>query len=274
MSDSERSELRGRRGVGPSTQSQVGDPVARLPFSIRVQLLVRSFLIQASWNSRTMLGHGFGFAIQPVLRWRYEAEEDRRAALARHVEHFNSHPYLAPMGLAAVARLEADHADPTLIRHFKTAVRGPLGGIGDRLIWVGWLPAVSLSAVLLLVLGLPPAWVVVGFLVVYNAGHLTLRVWGWRAGYRSGADVALAIRGAGLQERAEGLSRTAAVLLGSLLGIVGARGTADGLTPWVVLGAALFLIGNRARRRGWRPTMTVTALAIGLFALAGMLRAS
>lgn len=254
----------------PWNPANHADPVPQLPFWIRVQLLVRSFAIQLSWNTRTMLGHGFGFAIKPVLWWRYQSEGDRKSALARHVEHFNAHPYLSPMGLAAVARLEADHTDPTIIRHFKTAVRGPLGGIGDRLIWVGWLPATSLGAVFLILLGAPAVWVVLGFLVVYNAGHISLRFWGWSAGYRHGADVAGAIRGALLQERAETLSRTAAVLLGSLLGLVGARGAAGGLMVWVVVGGVLFLIGNRARRRGWRPTLTVTILLIGLLALAGL----
>ncbi|MGI9626650.1 MAG: PTS system mannose/fructose/sorbose family transporter subunit IID [Longimicrobiales bacterium] len=246
----------------------------RLPLWVKVQLVMRSFAIQASWNTRTMLGHGFGFVLKPLLWWRYEGEGDRKSALARHVDHFNAHPYLASIGLGAVARLEADHADATLIRHFKTAVRGPLGGIGDRLIWVGWLPAVALAAVFLVLIGASPLVVVVGFLAVYNAGHLALRFWGWSAGYRHGTNVAVAIRGAGLQERAEALSRTAALLLGLLLGLSGARGMAAGLLSWVVAGAVLFLVGNRARRRGWRPTLTATALAIGLLALAGALGAS
>jgi len=234
-------------------------------------VLARSLVVQASWNTRTMLGHGFAFALKPVLWWRYPDEASREAALARHVEHFNAHPYLSPMGLGAAARLEVDGEDPRRIRHFKTAVRGPLGAIGDRLVWVGWLPSVALVAVILITLGVHPLWVVLGFLSIYNAGHVYLRIWGWSAGYRHGGDVAQAIRGARLQGLAEGLSRCAALLLGLTLGILPTQGTVGGRALWVSMAAVLFLSGNRARRKGWRPILSLTAAVIGLVAVAATL---
>lgn len=242
-----------------------------LPRRTQLHLILRSFMIQSSWNSRTMLGHGFGFALRPALWWRYDTDEEREAALARHVEHFNAHPYLVPLGLGAVARIEVDGVDPHRIRDFKTAVRGPLGAIGDRLIWVGWLPTISLAALAFALLGARPAWVALAFLAVYNAGHIALRLWGWSVGYRHGTEVAGAIRRARLQQQSEMLGRSAAVLLGVILGLVMVRGARAGFSAWLPLGALLFFAGNRARVRGWKPTLSITAVFIGTLAIFGAL---
>ena len=68
---------------------------------------LRAFLIQGSWNYRTMLGGGFAFAILPVLRVVYRGDPAGfEEALQRHSEHFNAHPYLASVALGAVARME------------------------------------------------------------------------------------------------------------------------------------------------------------------------
>ena len=73
-----------------------------LPRSARVSAFVRSFTIQGSWNYRTMIGGGFGFALLPVLRGLFEGERFDEA-LARHCDHFNSHPYLAGLALGATS---------------------------------------------------------------------------------------------------------------------------------------------------------------------------
>ena len=247
-----------------------------LPATLRARVLGRCLLIQAAWNPRTMLGHGAAYILAPVFRF-LRGGDDIDIDLGRHVEHFNAHPYLASVALGAVARMEVDGADPERIRRFKTAVRGPLGAIGDRLVWVGWLPALSLLALILLGLGVPGPVVVLGFLVLYNVGHGVLRVWGWNAGYSNGEHVARAIRDAGLQGKAQNLTQLGAVLIGCLVGVVlsstwTALGTpgATGLLAGVTLaGMGLFLVGNRARRRGWRPSLSITALLLGLIAIAG-----
>ena len=240
------------------------------PRALELRLLLRSLMIQSTWNPRTMLGNGFAFALKPALWSRFPSEEEREEAIRRHIEHFNAHPYLSSIGLGAVARLETEGADPLRIRHFKTAVAGPLGALGDRLIWTGWLPALALAAVAALQAGLRPGWTVTAFLVVYNAGHLSLRAWGLKAGFRNGPDVATAIKGADLKGKADRLSWTAALCLGVVLGALAGEGIRGGFLAWVPVGALLFLVGNRARRRGWKPAFSATAALIGVIALAGL----
>ena len=232
--------------------------MSALPRSARLSTFVRSFTIQGSWNYRTMIGGGFDFALLPVLRRLFEGERLEQA-LARHCEHFNSHPYLAGLALGATARLEADGADPEMMRRFKTAIKGPLGALGDTLIWAAWLPTTALLGLIAYFLGLAPWACVLLFLVPYNAGHLTLRVWGFRVGWHRGHEVGRVLRDAGLGQMTHQLNRVGTVLLGALtglLGVVGLRGGPLG-SLWVALGAAAFVAGLLGGLRAWRPAALV-----------------
>ena len=58
------------------------------------------------------------------------------------------------------------------------------------LVWATWLPVVSMAAVALYWWGLPGPWAAAAFFVLYNTGHVALRVWGFRTGLETGRDVA------------------------------------------------------------------------------------
>ena len=201
-----------------------------------------------------MIGGGFAFAILPVLRELFEGPT-LDEAVRRHAEHFNSHPYLAALALGATARLEADGAAPELMRRFKAAIKGPLGGMGDALMWAAWLPTTVLLGLVAHFLGAPPLVCVLLFLIPYNAGHLALRLWGFGTGLRWGYDVGRVLRGAALGRMAEMVSRGGVVLLGLLAGflcMVGARGgTLEFL--WLALMAGAFTAGLMVGERAWRP---------------------
>jgi PTS system mannose-specific IID component len=155
--------------------------------------LLRLFAVQGSWNYERMLGLGMGVAQEPLLRDLRDGDgATYRAALARAARFFNAHPYLCGLAVGAAARAEHDGTPPAQIERLRTALCGPLGSIGDRLIWAGWLPCVSALAVAGVALG-AGGWAVVAFLVLYNAGHLALRWWALRAGWDHGARVAVAL---------------------------------------------------------------------------------
>ena len=181
----------------------------RVPRAALASAFARSFLIQGSWNYRNMLGSGFAYAMLPVLRTVFAEEDAREASLARHLELFNAHPYLTNVALGASARLEAEGADPDTVRRFKLAVRGPLGGLGDRLVWATWLPGVSLMALTLYWVGLPGWLAVAAFLVVYNVGHIGLRLWAFRVGLADGRDIAARLATADLSGLASRLEKLA-----------------------------------------------------------------
>lgn len=170
------------------------DRPARLPGPSLGRSLLRLFTVQGSWNYERMQGIGMGVAEEPLLR-DLEATGNGaayRAAVARGAHFFNAHPYLCGLAVGAAARAEHEGATPEQVERLRTALCGPLGSLGDRLVWVGWLPFMSGLALIGAALGL--GWgAVLGFLVVYNAGHVALRWWALRAGWAYGVHVAVAL---------------------------------------------------------------------------------
>ena len=227
-----------------------------------VRSFLRLFSVQGSWNYRTMIGNGFAFALLPVLRGLYGSGDDLARAVGRHVGHFNAHPYLTSLAVGAVARMEADGEDATRIEHFKTAVRGPLGGLGDRLVWARWLPATALLGI---GCGLVFSSVGLGiavFLVLFNAGHLVLRIWAFRTGLHAGADVAPGLRSANLGGwvgRAVPLLAFACGLALGALALPVARTTTLG---WLAPAALAFWVGAKRGTLLWKPAVLVFCLGV------------
>ena len=237
---------------------------------------LRLFAVQASWNYDRMLGIGVGLAEEPLLRDLGRAEGDAayRAAVGRGAGFFNSHPYLAGLAVGATARAEYDHVPPEQIERLRAALCGPLGSLGDRLVWAGWLPFVSGLAVAAAVLGAGAA-AVVGFLVVYNAGHVGLRWWALRAGWDHGMRVAAALHAPALQRAARLTAPAMAFAAGLALSAGGAA--LSGVEPeWaraVFIGVAVAGLGLlswlRTTLDGARLGLAATVLAL---AVGGLVR--
>lgn len=247
----------------------------RIPRRAYLATFVRSFAIQGSWNYRTMLGQGFAFALLPVLRHVYgEDRAELERALERHAGHFNAHPYLAGLALGAVARMEVDGADPEEIRRFKAAVRGPLGGLGDRLVWVGALPAAALAGLVVVLAGAPVWLPPLLFVATYNAVHLAVRAWAFRAGLQEGPRVAGRLRGAELMRYARWLATLATFLVGGLGGLAAVRvaldgnGVAGGLA--LAAGAAVVVVGARRGQDAWRWAMKLAVAVVAAGLLVGI----
>jgi len=232
---------------------------------------LRQFLIQGSWNYRSLLGSGFAFCLIPLLRGRGLTGGELDEAVRRHLGPFNAHPYLAGVALGAVARMEGSGTDTETIDKFKRAIQGSLGGLGDSLIWGAWRPATLLLALVLAWAGTPP-WAAVGvFLVVYNGGHLTLRWWGYTRGLQYGKDVGGRLRGAELSRMAERTFSGGALLLGILVGalLVSRLAAEDAGVLWSLVGFAAFGVGLKFGHRALRGATLVVVLVISLLTALG-----
>ena len=236
--------------------------------------LVRLFTVQAAFTYERMIGIGFGFAAEPMLRGlaRREGGADvLRGAVARQSRFFNAHPYLAALAVGAAARAETDGVPPERIERLRAALIGPLGSLGDRLIWAGWLPACA-AAGLLLVACSAGAWAVAVFLVLYNAMHVWLRVWGLREGWRAGVGVAGALASPALQRALELVAPLAALLVGAALPAV--LGWYPFRTRWEMLagaGAALLFAEVVRLLQGRATGLVVAAFALAVVAGVGVL---
>jgi PTS system mannose-specific IID component len=226
---------------------------------VRAAIFLRTLAVQGSWNYESMIGNGIAFAVEPALRLLPGGPggEAYRAALARQGGYFNAHPYLASVAIGALARAELDGERPETIERFRTACCGPLGSVGDRLVWAGWLPLCALLALAAFGLGTSPAGVVLLFLGSYNAGHVALRVWGLRAGYQQGLRVAGALGTPLLRQGPAHLARATALLAGiglpvAVRGVIGpARGVLFGVMAAAAIGAFV-LARLQGRVEGWR----------------------
>ncbi|CAN5687907.1 hypothetical protein BH23GEM9_BH23GEM9_14220 [soil metagenome] len=244
--------------------------MTRLPVGVVWSVFARSFAIQGSWNYRTLQGSGFAFALMPVLRWVHGQDNERlQEAVTRHTTLFNAHPYLAGVVLGAVARMEADGEDPSVIERFKMALRGSLGALGDRMIWAGWRPACVLLGLVVLLVTQSAVAAVALFLIVYNSGHLTLRWWGLRIGLEHGRSVSEALRTAPLLRWHTAIVSVAALLLGMALPLVVAGGMTRSVLP------AIWMIGPAAGAlAGWRLGAAVrlpTLILLVVVAITGFL---
>jgi mannose PTS system EIID component len=230
---------------------------------------LRLFSVQGSWNYERLLGLGVGVAEEPLLRNLPGGVDGPayRGAVARGAQFFNAHPYLCGLVVGASARAEHEGATPEQIRRLRAALAGPLGALGDRLVWAGLLPV--LSALALVAIALGAGWyAVIGFLTVYNAAHVALRWWALHAGWTHGARVAAALHAPGLQRAAAWSGPVMAFVTGAALPIVAWQLTLpfEGWARSALLGAAAggfaLLQFRRLALSGLRLGLSLVAVAL------------
>jgi mannose PTS system EIID component len=257
----------------PSSNPQLNNPA--LPFATRMAITARLFAVQASWNYEILIGNGIGFCVEPALRLLPEGEGGAayRAALARQSQYFNAHPYLSSFAVGALARAELEGQPPARIERFRTALCGPLGSVGDRLVWVGLLPTCSFAALLLFGLGLSAAWCVLVFLLLYNAGHVSLRLWGLQMGWERGLGVASALGHPILREGPVWLARAGTLFAGVAIPLTIMRLVDGGGLPRTGITLATAAVGASAlvwfhgRVEGWRVALLAGFAALAFFLL-------
>ncbi len=166
-----------------------------VPLWVRMEVVLRAFWIQASLNYESMQGLGRLVCLLPVIRWLSLPGKEFASFVRRHSGLFNSNPFIATLGLGALARLEFDrNANPEsvpdgMIERFSERVSTPLGSVGDELFWVTLRPhAVLLGALGALLTGV---WGACLLLVVFGVWQGYYRwncfTWGWASGARIAA---------------------------------------------------------------------------------------
>jgi mannose/fructose/N-acetylgalactosamine-specific phosphotransferase system component IID len=167
--------------------------------------------------------------------------------MRRATQFFNAHPYLTGMAIGAVARAEHEGLPAETVRRLRHALTGPLGSLGDKLVWAGVLPA-SVSVGLVVMASVSPVAGAITFIVLYNAVHFFVRSWALHAGWTEGRRVSRALTARGIQRGLRLLGPIAAVSVGLALPVM-ADWLGDGFSGqaqvemWSV--AALALVFSR-----------------------------
>lgn len=241
----------------------------RVPLRNRLSAGLRLFAVQGSWNYEILIGNGIGFCAEPVLRLLPGGRGGAayRSALARQSRYFNAHPYLASVAVGALTRAELDGVEPAKIERFRIALAGPLGSVGDRLVWSGWLPLCSLLALGAYGVGGTAGFVVALFLIIYNLGHLVLRVWGLQVGLAQGTNVAKSLGSPILRRAPEWIDRAGALLAGIAIPTaveravgIGGQVSAAAIGAVLVGGVVLARVPNNSV--GWRLALGVLAFIV------------
>ncbi|ESV55543.1 PTS mannose transporter subunit IID [Streptococcus agalactiae LMG 14747] len=169
----------------------------------------RSTFLQGSWNYERMQNMGWAYSLIPALKKLYTTKEDRAAALERHMEFFNTHPYVAAPILGVTMALEEEKAngtdiDDTAIQGVKIGMMGPLAGIGDPVFWFTVRPILGALGASLASAGNIMGPII--FFVAWNAIRMSFLWYTQEFGYKSGKEITKDMSGGILQDITKGAS--------------------------------------------------------------------
>ena len=186
----------------------------------RISVWLRSNFIQGSWNYERMQNGGWAYTMIPAIKKLYSTKEERSAALKRHLEFFNTHPYVASPILGVTLALEEERAngapvDDVTIPGVKVGMMGPLAGIGDPVFWFTVKPILGALAASLAISGniLGPIIYFVG----WNLIRLAFMWYTQEFGYKAGSKITEDLSGGILQDITKGASILGMFILGSLV---------------------------------------------------------
>jgi mannose PTS system EIID component len=192
----------------------------RLSRKDRISVWWRSTFIQGSWNYERMQNGGWAYTMIPAIKKLYKTKEDRAAALKRHLEFFNTHPYVASPIIGVTLALEEERAngkpvDDTAIQGVKVGMMGPLAGIGDPVFWFTVRPILGALGASLALTGniLGP----IIFFVLWNLIRMGFTWYTQEFGYKAGSKITEDISGGLLQDITKGASILGMFILGSLV---------------------------------------------------------
>ncbi|MFK4567530.1 PTS system mannose/fructose/sorbose family transporter subunit IID [Enterococcus sp. UD-01] len=186
----------------------------------RLAVAWRSTFIQGSWNYERMQNGGWAFSMIPAIKKLYKTKEDRSAALKRHLEFFNTHPYIASPILGVTLALEEERAngapvDDVAIQGVKVGMMGPLAGVGDPVFWFTVRPMLGALGASLAMGGsiLGP----ILFFVAWNVIRWAFMWYTQEFGYKAGSKITDDLSGGLLQDVTKGASILGMFVLAALV---------------------------------------------------------
>ena len=198
----------------------------------RLAVAWRSTFLQGSWNYERMQNGGWCFAMIPAIKKLYTNKEDQKNALKRHLEFFNTHPYVASPILGVTLALEEERAngaqiDDAAIQGVKVGMMGPLAGVGDPVFWFTVRPMLGALGASLAMGGsiLGP----ILFFVLWNVIRWAFMWYTQEFGYKAGSKISEDLSGGLLQK----VTKTASILGMFVLGSLVERWVTINFTPVV-----------------------------------------
>ena len=181
----------------------------QLSVSDRKKVWWRSTFLTGSWHYERRQNSGRAYAMIPAIKRLYPKKEDQAAALERHLEFFNTHPYVASPILGVTLALEEERAngaaiDDAAIQGVKIGMMGPLAGIGDPVFWFTVRPILGALGASLALSGNIMGPII--FFFGWNAIRMAFLWYTQEFGYKAGSEITKDMSGGILQDITKGAS--------------------------------------------------------------------
>ena len=186
----------------------------------RMSVAWRHQFLQGSWNYERMQNGGWCYSIIPAIKKLYPNEEDRIAALKRHMEIYNTHPYVSAPVMGVTLALEEERANSAeindqSIQGVKIGMMGPLAGVGDPVFWFTLRPILGALGASLALSGN-----IIGPLLFFFAWNIIRMGFLWYTqefGYKVGSSIVKDLSGGILRKITQGASILGMFIIGSLV---------------------------------------------------------
>ena len=181
----------------------------------------RTQFLQASWNYERMQNLGWCYAMIPAIKKLYaDNPEEQKAALKRHLEFFNTQPYLASPIFGVELSLEEKRAngvdvDDQAIQGVKIGMMGPLAGVGDPVFWGTLRPVLGAFAASLAADGSVLGMIM--FFVLWNVIRLAFLWYTQEMGYQQGENITKDLSGGIMRKITTGSSVLGMFIMGVLI---------------------------------------------------------
>lgn len=190
----------------------------------------RSTMLLGSFNFERMQSMGFAVSMIPTIKRLYSKKEDQAAALKRHLEFFNTQPWVGSAIMGVTAAMEQERAngadiDDAAISGVKVGLMGPLAGVGDPIFWGTVRPVLAaLGGGLAVAAGKNPDaglfTLLLGpllFFIGINIIRALTRWYGFKYGYEKGTEIVTDMGGGRLQKLTQGASILGLFIMGALV---------------------------------------------------------
>lgn len=164
----------------------------------------RSTFLLASFNFERMQAMGFCYTLMPAIRKFYRSDKAAEAAaLKRHLEFYNTHPWISSVVFGVTAAMEeqkskGEEITEETITSVKVGLMGPLAGVGDPIFWGTARPVLAALGASLAINGS-----IVGpllFFVGINLLRVLTRWYGLKFGYERGTEMVTEVGGGQLKK--------------------------------------------------------------------------
>ena len=192
----------------------------QLSKSDRQKVCFRHQFLQGSWNYERMQNGGWCYSMIPAIKKLYTSKDDQIAALKRHLEFYNTHPYVSSPVMGVTLALEEERAngapiDDVAIQGVKVGMMGPLAGVGDPVFWFTVRPILGALGASLALSGniLGPLL----FFVLWNVIRIAFLWYTQEFGYKVGSSIAKDLSGGLMGKVTEGASILGMFIIGALV---------------------------------------------------------